>query len=596
MRHAKIKNYIVIFIGIITILVLIAFKLFTSPAIVAAAPVFQEESCLPILQETVSRAGIPGVIVEQYGDDDSWREDDVYCYIRLDEERGDVVYYTGLSMQAYPLDSNTCTLNEINYSFNGYEANLIKDVSFSGNLVMMDTYTHGYWDLTWRVESGGYCHEFIVSNNTRYPGWEDYEIVENPITGSLEPQGSGENVIMPDVDPVIYAETLWSIAESYMPFSDGNIFNDNFEGNDSPPFTGDSTYSEEDEQSSFNPDRDDVPGLVVVGSVGVPLVGALVGTLVSMRRPTSGTARRLPRKKPRYGSENDDGFVWSPRPWDEAGPGYVPKEEYRETMSHLSNGEEWTAQGWKTTNQIRQNEQWDINNDTAVREEDAAWREQHELERNKLEQKKAELEERKQELEKIDFDINRMDLEADLHGIKDGLEKENIYVINPYQGDPTIIFYRSNAIKNISWDNTIGRLTGDQGLTCEGFVQKTEGKVVEAVGNRFPGAKVENMLLQEKSTMRVVEDDLYSGNQSRKKKATLLDRLDAMVDDNHNLFKVTLPDGSEWAVDYHQYMAGNSPLMRPWSEVVKEWGADYMGEEFMQTSRHTIIAKPKIKK
>jgi hypothetical protein len=61
-----------------------------------------------------------------------------------------------------------------------------------------------------------------------------------------------------------------------------------------------------------------------------------------------------------------------------------------------------------------------------------------------------------------------------------------------------------------------------------------------------------------------------------------LDWFDRLNPDNHNLIKVTLPDGREFAVDFHQHNTGKKPpIMRPWNEAKKEW-QDYMGEEFME--------------
>jgi len=67
----------------------------------------------------------------------------------------------------------------------------------------------------------------------------------------------------------------------------------------------------------------------------------------------------------------------------------------------------------------------------------------------------------------------------------------------------------------------------------------------------------------------------------------ILDNLDALNNDNHTFAKVTLPDGSEWAVDFHGHNASNfspknPPIMRPYDEVRQEW-KKYMGNEFMES-------------
>ena len=193
-----------------------------------------------------------------------------------------------------------------------------------------------------------------------------------------------------------------------------------------------------------------------------------------------------------------------------------------------------------------------------------------------LEQKKSELEKNKQEL---DFAGNLQNLQGDLESINEGLKQSNIYVANPYQGDPTMVVYGLNTLKNVIWDKTAGILTGDRGLTCEGFVKHTKETVIEAVGKRFPGSTVQNMIFEEKSTV--------------KPNKSVVDWLDSVVDDNHNLVKIILPDGSEWAVDFHQYNAGNSPLMRPWSEAQADWGENYMGNEFKERIRRSTEVEGK---
>lgn len=170
-------------------------------------------------------------------------------------------------------------------------------------------------------------------------------------------------------------------------------------------------------------------------------------------------------------------------------------------------------------------------------------------------------------------------LNTDLERINQELVKKNIYVRNPYQGDPTLIAYGLRALTSLAWDNTAGFVTGTQGLTCEGYVNETQERIVEIVSKRFPGAKVENMIFEENSTV--------------KDKKTWGDWFDSTIDDNHNLTKITLLDGSEWAVDFHQKNAGKAPLMRPWSEARTEWQA-YLGKhEFKERVRRTFQTDPK---
>ena len=170
-------------------------------------------------------------------------------------------------------------------------------------------------------------------------------------------------------------------------------------------------------------------------------------------------------------------------------------------------------------------------------------------------------------------------LDSDLQAINVELTNRKIYVLNPYQGDPTVVGHKILTGLNVVLNNTAGRWTGQRGLSCEDYVNETQEKIVEIVSKRFPGAKVENMIFEENSTVR---DQKSWG-----------DWFDSFVDDNHNLTRVTLPDGSEWAVDFHQKNAGKAPLMRSWSEARAEW-KEYLGkDEFKERSRRTLQTEPK---
>jgi len=162
-------------------------------------------------------------------------------------------------------------------------------------------------------------------------------------------------------------------------------------------------------------------------------------------------------------------------------------------------------------------------------------------------------------------------LNHDLENINQDLLDKKTYVLNPHQGDPTLIVHKVNTGFNIIWDKTVGQLTGDQGLTCEGYVKKTRKQVNDAVFKRFPDAIVQEIVFEEISSV--------------KDKKTWGEWLDSFNPDTHILNKIILPDGSEWAVDFHQYNAGNSPLLRPWAETHRAWKEEYMGDEFSERIR-----------
>ncbi|MBN2147566.1 MAG: hypothetical protein JW726_09260 [Anaerolineales bacterium] len=162
---------------------------------------------------------------------------------------------------------------------------------------------------------------------------------------------------------------------------------------------------------------------------------------------------------------------------------------------------------------------------------------------------------------------NRLDL------INDQLGKDGYYVRNFFQGDPTLIVQGLDGLGGIIWDETAGRWTGSKGITCEGYVDVTFDKVKDAVSQQFPGAKVQSILFEEKSSA----DPKSWG-----------DSIDALNSENHNLIKVTLPDGSEWAVDFHQHNShiidSRAPsILRPWKDAKQEW-VDYLGKnEFTES-------------
>jgi hypothetical protein len=518
----------------------------------------QDDSCLPILLEVAQRAGIPGVIIEQYGNEGSFRDDDIFCYLEIMEERDGGIYSTELSITATPQENGVCATSGLNSTFHGYAANT-DSFSMESERGTLELYTYGDWYINWMVDRGGICHLFRVNNRSEYPGWSEDV-----------PPGGGTDFQMPDSDPLVYAEVLWSVAEEYLPLMGGISIHE-----DSPPSFFDG--SEDGSNSDSSNGQNNIPALVVIGSIGVPIVGAVAGTILATILSSGGAAASgtTPGGKPKFGSRNEDGLVWSPRPWDQAGPGYVPKEEYLRTKDFLEKGYEWTSQGWKTPEEIREYKQWQHKNDAAVSEEDAAWREQWEQERRELEQKKESLQEQGM---RLNFAGNLLDLQEDLALINTDLKNSNVYVANPYQGDPTLVFYGLNTLKNVVWDKTAGILTGDKGLTCEGFVENTKEKILEAVGKRFPGSTVQNVIFEEKSTV--------------KPDKSVTEWFDSLVDDNHNLVKIILPDGSEWAVDFHQFNAGNSPLMRPWSEAQIDWGENYMGSEFKERIRRSTLVEP----
>ena len=119
----------------------------------------------------------------------------------------------------------------------------------------------------------------------------------------------------------------------------------------------------------------------------IPLAGGLIGTLlgwlisVAVTRPVP-----LPKQTsstPPVSPENESKKYWSERPWDEAGPGFVTKEEYDRTKDMLDKGYKWTNGGWQSPDEIHQSDQWQQNNRNAVANEEAEIRVKEEAEKLK---------------------------------------------------------------------------------------------------------------------------------------------------------------------------------------------------------------------
>jgi len=127
----------------------------------------------------------------------------------------------------------------------------------------------------------------------------------------------------------------------------------------------------------------------------VPLAGALIGTvigwLVSVAATSGNVLKTLVTAPPAQppssagvppiNNMNEQGLYWSERPGDEAGPGYVSKEEYEQTKAMLERGYKWTNGGWQAPEEIQQSEQWQQNDRAATSREDARLRAQIEQDR-----------------------------------------------------------------------------------------------------------------------------------------------------------------------------------------------------------------------
>jgi hypothetical protein len=152
---------------------------------------------------------------------------------------------------------------------------------------------------------------------------------------------------------------------------------------------------------------------VILGSLGIPVAGAVAGAALSAILSGLSSAGVSSAAVTNVGASlasgvdnpivepieaNVQGLYWSERPWDQAGPGYVSKDEYEQTKNMLEQGYKWTNGGWQTPDQIKESNQLQDNNKAAVALEDAEWRAKMEAERQALEQNEAELKKTADEL------------------------------------------------------------------------------------------------------------------------------------------------------------------------------------------------------
>ena len=349
----------------------------------------------------------------------------------------------------------------------------------------------------------------------------------------------------------------------------------------------------------------------ILGTPVIPITGAVAGGLVawvismlSGGRTVLPTAPRPPTGGVRPGQVGPDGKVWSPgqgwvtkstydyqQKWIQKGwrlnsqtgklevqPGainergkvwyklphamdegdshnWVDKAKVEECERNLAEGNVWDRNvGWKAPEDLkrRYSDQDAIHRRSII--DNAAKNAQIQKDVQDASQKRQE--EYQDWLKKYEYKeqmpVKLTKLNADMDAIDQDLKKQNIYVTNKLQGDPTLIFQGLEVLTNGVWDSTIGNFTGSQGFTCGNYVDKTINPVTEAVKKQFPGAKVQQVVFEEKST---------------KNPSGFFGTLDSWNTENHTLIKVTIPDGPELAVDFHQQHP------RAGERARRKWGA-----------------------
>lgn len=537
----------------------------TSPA-ANYLPQAGADACLAILQEAFEDASVPGERdASKAFAPDKYLEQVRMCFLRNKVVYANDVWYTAAIYEAAEAGGAVCqevTRQSENdwqpAAFHNYEAYALHGYS-------PEQYSWSeFRGLGWCMSAGGYDYYLQVLAQT----WD--QSVPAP-----DPQPLAEALLKSALDrlPVSPAlgEAFPPVEENPLPDPDtGEATTDLPEGGEEAPLpavpglTGDETGTEPG--SLFG-----LPPLVVLGSLGVPLAGAAAGALLATllgglsATPISGSSTvPTPARMPPSAPPGYQDLVWSERPWDEAGPGYVTREEYEHTQTMLSQGYRWTQDGWQTPEQAQASQAWDEKNQAAVEQADAQFRDEMSQDNQQA------LQERDARL----LELGLQDFKERLELLDDKLYLEKHYVLNPYQGDPFVLGHRVVTGFNRAYDATLGKWTGKQGLTCQGYVNHARKDVEKILQETIPGAKLDNVIFEEKSTLA---------------QQGFLDWLDSAIDDNHNLMKVTLPDNRKLSIDFHQKRLHNAPLLDEWDVTEKTW-RDYLGEhEFTQRVRHPDI-------
>lgn len=503
----------------------------------AATGAGQSSPCLALLKAAAGKAGVRGTPTNI--DDTDYGDGFYTCHIQyvVSAENGSDATKTSLLLNSsQPTVESSCEYAPQDgwesTTFHGYnaetsyyksETRMVNDLAF----------TYERKDLGWCMYKGDRSHSLRV--------WTD--------TQSIEAYGEAQ-------DPVLIANVLWSMAEDTLPLSESY----------SAPSgdVGDVAPGEPDDPSD-TAGTGKVPLAIVLASLGIPVAGAIAGSVVSSLIGTgaSSAASSIPAA-PKIGDIDEHGLVWSARPWDQAGPGFVPREEFEQTQAMLAQGYRWTTNGWQLPEQIGQTSEWEAADRAAVRKEEAAQRAEWQDRQDEIEQDGADEQTR----------LRMIDLRERLEGIENHLMART-FVANPYQGEPTYIGHRLITGKNELYSWALGKRAGVEGLTCKGYVDRTFDDVQKIAADVFPGSKVDDVLFEENSSLT--------------EHPTWKQWFDSAISDNHNLIKITLSDGTEWAVDFHQARAGNSRVLRPWNAVREEW-REYMGShEFLEIVRNRTV-------
>ena len=298
----------------------------------------QASSCMSILMEAAGKAGIPGSVVDST---DNGHFDCSVSFDHMDQdnrflERSMLFLSDSGDFAEEPCGNPPTGCKQS--AFHGYPAAYFA----FGDRDAGNT-------LSWNMPRGG--HHYRLGVHVRFSG----------------------------VGPEAYAEALWSVAEDRLPLSGFPSG-----GAENPVSPNDPSIQTE------APADTGIPLPIAMGNVAVPLAGAVAGTLLALglsglSSASSAASSAGSVTSSRFGDMNEQGMVWSDRPWDEAGPGYVTRDEYERTRTLRSKGYEWTKDGWQTPDERQQSQQWDAKDRDAVKRADGDWKAKQDDQRKQLE-------------------------------------------------------------------------------------------------------------------------------------------------------------------------------------------------------------------
>jgi hypothetical protein len=313
-------------------------------------------------------------------------------------------------------------------------------------------------------------------------------------------------------------------------------------------------------------------GLGVAFAQGIGIkdaIGELIGLFQGKTGTTpveSPTTTELPSEEvvaeaategvPSIGYEKD-GYVWSHRPGDLAGDGWLPKEDYENIIRMEGDGRIWSQRwGWTTPEEAKQ---YEMQHTKAVNK----YNKETSKILNDLTNKEYQTEKLQAEIAKIEQDI---DSSANLAGVSlqfaaetKQMAKDGYWVRNPYNS------------KIIDKANMLISPLDEKGVRCQDLVELKEDHVRQLVKQKFgDGAIVDQVVVDEKSSV--------SGQGIR-------DSLDAVLEYNHTAIRVITPDGKAYIVDYWQALhdkgTGTGLIMRTEENWAASWKRDIGAGDFV---------------